>query len=84
MIAQLTLTMLKTRRVVATLDEEFVWQCDDLLIKTYLNSSFGRESAIQPSDELPGHREARLAALAAADVGWTTELWLNHAEQDAA
>jgi hypothetical protein len=83
MIAQLTLTM-GGRLVVATLTDAFEWDCDDLLIKTFLDTRHGRISASTPAGGKPGVREARSAAEAAERAGWNVEIWFANAEQDAA
>ncbi len=83
MIAQLTLTM-GGRQVVATLTDGFEWDCEDLLIKTFLDARHGRSAAATPAGGKPGVREARAAAESAERAGWTVDLWLADAEQDAA
>lgn len=69
MIAQLTLSM-GQRRVVATLEDDFSWQCDDdLLTHSYLNSVFGPDKA----SRMGGPALARSAAAAVQEAGWRVE-----------
>ena len=69
MIAQLTLSM-GQRRVVATLEDDFSWRCeDDLLTHSYLNAVFGPEKAAK----MGGPTLVRSAAAAVQEAGWSVE-----------
>lgn len=67
MIAQLTLSM-GQRRVVATLEDDFSWRCDDdLLTYSYLNGVFGPDKAAR----MGGPALVRSAAAAVREAGWS-------------
>jgi hypothetical protein len=84
MIARLMLRM-GQRQVVATLDDDLAWHCqDDLLIHSFLNAVYGAESAPRTGPTPVGHFQARRAAVAVESVGWTCDLRFAEAGQDAA
>lgn len=79
MQAQMTLTM-GQRSVVALLDDQLNWSCDDQLIEAFLNSAYGAEAA----DPSGATGLARRAARTSEQAGWDVHLTLVEAAQDAA
>ena len=83
MIARLTLNM-DQRRVIATLEDDLQWCCDDLVTEAFLNSAYGPGYAPSSDAERTSHPQVYAAADAVERAGWNVEVWFARAEQDAA
>ena len=57
---------------------------DDLLVHSFLNSVHGPQTVSHPGPTAIGHYQARRAAAAVENAGWTVDLRFAGAEQDAA
>jgi hypothetical protein len=83
MIARLTLTM-GERHVVARLDHDGQWSCEDLLIESFLNAVFCPEPADPKAIPATHTQIARRAASAVEDAGWYVRCEILQADQNAA
>ncbi len=83
MHARLTLTM-GDRRVVATLDADGQWACEDLLIESFLNSAFSPEYAEPQSMPTSTVQLVQKAATVVQDAGWGVHYEILQADQNAA
>jgi len=84
MIARLTLKM-DQRRVIATLEDDLRWRCDDRVTEAFLNAAYG-PGHVPPENDVnrSTHPQVYPAAHAVERAGWNVEVWFARAEQDAA